>query len=184
MISWNDGPGLIRQTGPGPGVTVGEWAGGVSPRLEALAPLFAAAAIRLTLAPRVQADVWEKALFVEAYGAVGAVARLELGRLRAAPETRALLEQAMHETARVAQASGTPLAADAVARAMARVDSLPPAATASMHRDLQAGRPSELDDQTGAIVRAAERVGLGVPLHRFLFACLWPHEQAARAAQQ
>jgi 2-dehydropantoate 2-reductase len=184
MISWSEGPGFIKQTGPAPGITVGEWDGGLSPRLEALGALFTRAGIRPTLAPRVQADVWEKALFVEAYGAVGAVARLPLGRLREGPGTRALLVQAMTETAQVAAASGQALAAGPVERAMVRVDLLPAEATASMHRDLLAGRPSELDDQTGAILRAAERVGLGdaVPLHRFLFACLWPHEQAARAA--
>ncbi len=183
MISWSEGPGLIKQTGPAPGITVGEWGGGLSPRLEALAALLTSAGIRPTLTKRVQADLWEKALFVEAYGAVGAVARLPLGRLRAAPETRALLEQAMTETARVAAASGQVLADGPVERAMARVDLLPAEATASMHRDLLAGRPSELDDQTGAILRAAQRAGLGdsVPLHRYLFACLWPHEQTARS---
>jgi 2-dehydropantoate 2-reductase len=184
MISWSEGPGLIRQTGPAPGVTMGEWGGGVSARLTPLGALFTAAGIRPNLTPRVQAEVWEKALFVEAYGAVGAVARLNLGQLRGSPETRALLEQAMTETAQVAAASGQTLDR-AVERAMARVDALPAAATASMSRDLLAGRPSELDDQTGAILRAADRVGLGgaVPLHRFLFACLWQHEQAARAGE-
>jgi len=186
MISWSEGPGLIKQTGPAPGITVGEWGGGVTPRLEALGAVLQSAGIRPTLAPRVQGDLWEKALFVEAYGAVGAVARLPLGRLRASPGTRALLEQAMRETARVAAASGQVLGEQPVERAMARIDVLPEAATASMHRDLLANRPSELDDQTGAILRAAERAGVGgeVPLHRFLFSCLWPHEQAARAAQQ
>jgi 2-dehydropantoate 2-reductase len=68
----------------------------------------------------------------------------------------------------------------AVASALAMVDALQADATASMQRDLQAGRPSELRDQTGAIVRMAKESGVPVPINTVLLASLLPQELAAR----
>jgi 2-dehydropantoate 2-reductase len=181
MISWIERPGLLRQTGPAPSVTVGEWSGGGSPRLQQLCEALSDAGISAAIAPRVQDAVWEKALFVEALGAVGAAARLPVGSWRAVPESRALLLGAMRETDAVARACGSELGESAVGRALARIDALPPEATASMQRDLAAGRPSELDDQTGAIVRIAQQRGVAAPLHVALLGALAPHERAARA---
>lgn len=182
MISWVERPGLIRQTGFAPSVTVGEWPGGGSDRLEALRAAFDRAGVAATVSPDIQAAVWEKALFVEALGAVGAAVRLPVGAWRAVSESRALLTSAMTETDAVARAGGTKLGQPAIDRALARIDALPPDATASMQRDVAAGRPSELDDQTGAIVRIAAQRTVEVPVHRFLLGCLVPHERAARAA--
>jgi 2-dehydropantoate 2-reductase len=51
-----------------------------------------------------------------------------------------------------------------------------------MQRDVGAGRPSELDDQTGAVVRLAREAGVPVPVHETLHAALLPQERAARGA--
>jgi 2-dehydropantoate 2-reductase len=72
------------------------------------------------------------------------------------------------------------LGPEAVARALAAIDAMPADATASMQRDVQSGRPSELFDQTGAVVRLARDAALPVPVHAFLWAALLPQEQAAR----
>jgi 2-dehydropantoate 2-reductase len=51
-----------------------------------------------------------------------------------------------------------------------------------MQRDIQAGRRSELQGQTGAVVRLAAECGLAVPVHQCLWATLLPQELAAREA--
>jgi 2-dehydropantoate 2-reductase len=63
------------------------------------------------------------------------------------------------------------------------VDGLPPDSTASMQRDLMDGRPSELEQQTGAIVRLARDAGVPVPVNTFLYAALAPGERRARGAE-
>jgi 2-dehydropantoate 2-reductase len=75
------------------------------------------------------------------------------------------------------------IAPDAVARTVARYDELPATITASMQRDVEAGRPSELHEQTGTVVRLGEQAGVPVPVHRFLLAVLSPQEEAARSAK-
>jgi 2-dehydropantoate 2-reductase len=69
---------------------------------------------------------------------------------------------------------------DAVDRAVAFLEKMPPDATASMQRDIIEGRPSELEAQNGAVVRMGKAVGVDTPLHRFIYYSLLPMEAAAR----
>jgi 2-dehydropantoate 2-reductase len=103
--------------------------------------------------------------------------------MRAEPGVRALLVASAEEVSAVARARGVRIAPDAVARTLARYDELPATITASMQRDVEAGRPSELREQTGAVVRLGEQAGVPVPVHRFLLAVLTPQEEAARSAR-
>jgi 2-dehydropantoate 2-reductase len=182
MLSWIEAPGRIRHVGEQLLVTMGERRGGGSPRLEALAAELRRARIDVAIADDVVAASWEKFLFIEPLGSVGAVTRAPVGVVRSLPETRALLVAAMEETARLARARGVRLPPEAVARALEVVDRLPADATASLQRDVQAGRPSELQDQTGAVVRLGRESAVPLPVHAFLHAALLPQEQAARRA--
>jgi 2-dehydropantoate 2-reductase len=182
MLSWIDGPGRIRHVGEHLRVTLGERRGGSSERVEALAAALRGAQIDVEVAADVEAAAWEKFLFIEPLGAVGAVTRAPVGVVRTLPETRALLVSAMEEVARLARARSVKLPPDAVARALETVDRMPSDATASMQRDVQGGRPSELHDQTGAVVRLGKGSSMPAPIHAFLYAALLPQEQAARRA--
>jgi 2-dehydropantoate 2-reductase len=91
-----------------------------------------------------------------------------------------MLEQGTREVFQVARASKIPLDDDAVARTMAFVAGQPPAGTASMQRDLIAGRPSELEAWNGAVVRLGQRAGVTTTLHAFLYHSLLPLELRAR----
>jgi 2-dehydropantoate 2-reductase len=183
VLAWITGPGAVKHVGGPPRLTIGERGAtrsAPSPRLDALA----AALVRAGAEARVTDDMdrasWEKFLLIEPWGGVSAVARAPVGVVRAVSETRALLVAAMEEVAAVARARGVALPADAVDRTLAVIDAVPAEATASMQRDLGAGRPSELDDQVGAVVRLAAAAGVPVPVHRVLLSALRPQEAAAR----
>jgi 2-dehydropantoate 2-reductase len=155
-------------------------AGGLCFMLSWLEAALTAAGVEARVVDDVDAAAWEKFVFISPVGSVGAVTRAPMGVVRSLPETRALLTQAMEEIAAVGRARGVRLAADVTARAFAIVDRMPADATASMQRDIQAGRPSELLDQTGAVVRMGREVSVAVPANAFMFASLLPQEQAAR----
>jgi 2-dehydropantoate 2-reductase len=185
VFAWIESPGVIRHVGEHLRVTLGERRGrGASPRVEALAATLRAARVDAVVSPDIDAAAWEKFLFIAAFGGVGAVTRSPIGTVRSIPESRALLTGAMEEVAAVGRARGVRIPADAVSKATALVDSLKPDATASMQRDIQAGRPSELLDQTGAVVRMAREAGVPAPIHDVLFAALLPQEEAARRRTQ
>ena len=183
MLAWLERPGYVRHSGETLRVVVGERSGGGSARLQKLVAALTAAKIDAAIADDIEAALWEKFLFIASFGGVAAACRAPAGVMRSVPETRAILIDAMDEVARVARARGVRLSGQAVDRALAMVDALPPEATASMQRDIQAGRPSELEDQVGAVVRLGEELEVPTPVHRTLFATLLPSERQARRAR-
>jgi len=183
VLAWLEGPGAVRHTGFGPRVTLGEMAGGGSDRLERLAVALRRAGMEAAVVPDIRTALWEKFLFIDPLSSVGAVARAPVGEMLAAPETRALLVAAMREVEALGRARGARLAPDAVERTLERVEGLPPEATASMQRDVLAGKPSELHEQTGAVVRLGRAAGVPVPVHQALYGALLPQERRVRAGR-
>ena len=174
------GPGHIRNVLPRPFVTIGELDHATSRRSEQLRQAFEHAGVQVTIAADIHAALWEKLLFVGPFGGVGAVTRAPVGVLRRQVETRSLLEGTMREVFVLARARGVRVGDEAIEKALAGIDLSPEQATASMQRDIMAGRPSELESQLGVVVRLAHQAGVEVPRHTFLYASLLPQERKAR----
>jgi len=182
IVSFVAGPGHIRHTGAVPRVEFGERDGRASARVTALRAAFErCAGVSVGTPPDIEVALWEKFLFIAPFSAVAAVSRVPAGVVRTVPETRGLLEAATREVLALARARGVALGEDAVARTLAYVDGLPEDATASMQRDILEGRPSELEAQTGTIVRLGREAGVPVPANAFLYASLLPSEIKARS---
>lgn len=180
VLAWIAGPGRIQHVGTAPRIALGERGAPPSPRLEALAAALRAAGAEAAVTADVDVAIWDKFLFVEPWGVVGAASRAPIGVMRTVPETRALLERAMREVDALARARGVRLPAETVEAALRRIEAVPADATVSMQRDLGSGRPSELDDQAGAVVRLARDAGVPALVHDALYAALVPQERAAR----
>lgn len=184
VIAALDGPGHVRHTavkpvvefGPRPGAPLGAAAVATA---DALSAIFEGAG----LVPLRPADMaiasWEKFLFIEPIGVVCAASRQSFGVVRTVPELRAVVDAAVQEVISVGRAVGVAWPADARERVWERYDSLPAESSTSMARDLVAGRPSEFDAQTGAVVRLADRHGVDIPAHRVLYALMLPTAIAA-----
>lgn len=184
VLSMIEKPGVVRHTGFTPRVTMGEPSGGGSERLDRLASALRKAGMEAAVTPDIGTALWEKFLLIDPMGSVGAAARASVGEMLEEPETRALLVAAMREVEAVGRARGAKFAAGAVERALGWVKGLPPAATASMQRDVVAGRPSELHEQAGAVVRLGRAAGVPVPVHEALYGVLAPQERRARAPER
>jgi 2-dehydropantoate 2-reductase len=187
IISAVEAPGHIRHSGVPPRVELGELGerdGRQSPRVAALRAAFEQAeGVSVGVPDDIEVALWEKFLFIAPFSGVGAVTRVPAGGFRGVPETRQMLEAAMHEVLALAHARGIALRADAVARTMGFVDALPETATASMQRDILEGRPSELEYQTGTVVRLGRIAGVPVPVGECIYRSLLPLELRARAGQ-
>ncbi|MFD5160273.1 ketopantoate reductase family protein [Streptomyces hawaiiensis] len=129
------------------------------PRLDALAEVFAAAGPATRVLEDETAALWAKMSFLAPFALLTTLYGLPLGdvRTRHRDELTALVE----ETAAISHACGGP--ADP-AQSLARYDAFPPSMKSSMQRDAEAGRPLELDAIGGALLRAAERHGIPVPV--------------------
>ena len=177
-------PGHVRHAGLEPYVAFGELDNRPSQRAQRLREAFARAGVAAEISPDIQVAMWEKFLFIASFSGVGAVTRAPAGVLRSLPETRQMLEQAMHEVLAVAGAHEIALPRGAIPKAMALIDGLPPGGTASMQRDIVGGRRSELESQNGAVVRLGQEVGVATPLHAFIYHSLLPLELRARGRVQ
>jgi 2-dehydropantoate 2-reductase len=88
------------------------------------------------------------------------------------PGIVALAHELLAEVTAVARAEGARLDDDEADRIVAAFEAMPEDSGTSMLYDRLAGRPLEYDALTGAVVRAAERHSLDVPLNRALLALL------------
>jgi len=181
VIAMVAAPGVIRHVGFDPLITIGEWNNKPTPRLSRLVECLRAAGLETRVPENIQVALWEKFEFIASFGGVGGVTRAPAGVIRSLPETRSLLERAMQEIVGLAQACGVPVPEGSVASTMRFIDSLPPEGTASMQRDLVNGRPSELEAQSGAVVRLGRAHSFRTPVHEFIYSALLPGERRARA---
>jgi 2-dehydropantoate 2-reductase len=175
-------PGHVRHFAAVPVIRFGELDGAESPRLVELAEAFGRAGVEAVHTREVVLAMWRKFLLIVGYGGIGALARVSIGPLLRNPETRELLATAMREVVEVANARGVGLSPADMESTFAYLERLPEAATTSLQRDIMAGRPSELDAWTGAVVRLAEVAGVEVPLNAVIRALLGAQERQSRGS--
>ena len=180
VIARTSEPGVVEDMGFHPLIAAGELQRTSPSRLEEIAKLFESAGVAFERPANIETTVWEKFLFIASVSGVGAITRTEIGTLRRLPETRDLLAQSMTETFRVGLAKGVGFSDTIVDETMKFIDTLPEGSTASLQRDIMAGRPSELESQIGAVVRFGEALGVDTPINRFIYSALLPMELAAR----
>jgi 2-dehydropantoate 2-reductase len=173
-------PGHVRHIGGATFIKFGELDGRRSRRVEALRDAFIRARVDAEVPADIRAVLWEKFLLVVPFGGLGAVTRAPIGVLVNEPRTRALLAQGMREIEALARALGVRLASDIVGRTLGVLDAVTPSGTSSLQRDIAAGKRSELDEWTGAVVRLGRHAGVPTPLHDVLYAALLPQERRAR----
>lgn len=180
VFSMIEAPGVIRQFNPGAYVEVGELGGGASKRIEAVREAFASAGVDAKASADIRTALWKKLLTVSSWAGLGALSRSPIGVIRQLPETRALVDRAMDEGIAVGRALGYAIADGFKAELWTFYDALSPDATASMLRDIMAGKPSELDAWNGAVVRFGKQTGVATPVHTFTYHALLPMEKRAR----
>jgi len=181
LVAYVVEPGFVRHAASDPFVTFGELNNEVTRRVELLHEAFAGAeGVTATIAADIHAAVWSKFMFITAWSGIGAVSRCSIGTICSQPETRELLRQALTEVYEVALARKVRMAPDSVESCIAMFDQVPATGTASMQRDIMAGRPSELEQQNGAVVRLGREVSVETPLNSYIYRSLIPMERRAR----
>ena len=185
LITFIVEPGHICHAGADPFIRFGELDNRPSERVERLRQVFdRTSGLTAEISPDIHVAMWQKFVFVTSFSGVGAVTRAPIGVLRSQPGTRMMLEQTICEIYNVARACNIALPKNVIDKTMEFLDSLPPDGTASMQRDIMNGRPSELESQTGAVVRLGKEVEIQTPINNFIYQSLLPMEMRARGQLQ
>jgi 2-dehydropantoate 2-reductase len=101
--------------------------------------------------------MWSKIVFLAPFALTTTAAERTTGDVIADPAWKSQLESCVREACAVAVAEGANVDADSVFAAMLK---MPPNMRSSMQKDVQAGKPPELDAIAGPILRGARKHGL------------------------
>lgn len=181
MICMVESPGIILHAGLEPYLAFGELDGKLSTRVEKVAKVFAETqGLIVETTQNILEELWLKFMIIAPWSGVGALTRSPIGVFRSMDETRGLLLASIREVFDVARGNGVDLAEKHLESIIAFMDQAPAQGTASMQRDIMEGRPSELNEQCGAVLRYGEKCGIQTPVNRFIYNSLLPLERKAR----
>jgi 2-dehydropantoate 2-reductase len=142
----------------------GELDGGVTPRIQALDAFLKVADIGARLSKVITRELWEKWALLSSLGAITCLMRGTIGEVEASNGGAAFARRLFDEVTGIIRAVGEPPSGgfDEFARALltARDSGL----ASSMFRDVQRGRPVEVEDILGDLVARATRAGITAPL--------------------
>ena len=138
------------------------------PGFEAVANLLAAAGFRARVEPDIAAARLAKLLVNVAINPLAAIFRVPNGALLAPPH-RVLLDALVTEAWPVLRAAGLLLDEVSARERVIAVATATAANRASMLQDVLAGRRTEIDAITGALLALAEGQGVELPTHRAVF---------------
>lgn len=165
-------PGVVERRSQFQRVVVGEKAGGTSERVERIVAAFQEAGVEARASEDIIADLWRKLAFIASLAAACGLARAPVGVVRKAPLGWLMIQRAVHEVIAVAQARGVALTAEDEAKILSFAESLADPLKPSLLVDLEAGRPTEIEDLSGAISRLGRLAGVETPVHDVATAAL------------
>lgn len=140
---------------------IGEPAGGLSPRVQALSALFTQAGFAVTASERIQRDIWFKLWGNMTMNPVSAITGAPCDRILDDELVRGFCSAVMREAQAIGARIGIPIDQDpderhAVTRQMGSFKT-------SMLQDVEAGRPIELDALVGAVREIGRHLGVATP---------------------
>jgi 2-dehydropantoate 2-reductase len=171
------GPGRVAETASG--VTkLGPFAGDDLAGAERTAQVLRAAGLEAIVSADVRYDIWSKLVLNAAANPTGALTGLAADALVEHGPMWQLMQALAREAVSVARAEGYDMDPDATIATIRDVLVKAGSSRASMLQDFDAGRRSEIDVITGAVVRAAARHGIDVPHNATILALVQGAEQA------
>ena len=140
--------------------------------------VFRDAGIEAELSPNPLRVLWEKFVVLSALSGITSAAQTRPKELLQFPDARKMFCDAMEEALAVGLAKGVDLPANLVRDSLNYIDGLPDFQN-TMHSDYEAGRPTELDALSGAVIRLGNQIGVKTPVHGYLYSVLLPHKDGA-----
>lgn len=175
-----EAPGVIGQYSQFRRIALGELNGRTTPRLQAVYNAILSSGVTVELSENILKILWTKFVFIAPVMLMGSLTRMTFGDYREVPEARVVLSEAINEVAALAKASGVTLDGDVAAKTLAFIDSSEPGIKPSMQRDVESGKPSELESMIGVAVRLGIKYNVPTPVMRLAYAILKPRELKAQ----
>ncbi|MEC9432081.1 MAG: 2-dehydropantoate 2-reductase [Pseudomonadota bacterium] len=145
-----------------------------SERALKIAEAMTAAGIDAAVPEDIRVALWKKFMMLATLAGTTAAGRCAAGDIHASPALSALAARAVAEIGALARAEGVAITEADEAATVEQIGKMPAAMRASMAKDLDAGRPIEVDWLSGAVARMSAARGLDAPAHAAMAALLAP----------
>lgn len=155
-----DAPGVIHHV-QGDGLVIGQPDGRGSPDLQSTAELLSDAGFKLTVADRIQRDIWFKLWGNLTMNPLSALTGATCDRILDDDAVRDFTSAVMREAGLIGQHIGCPI--DQQPEERHAITRKLGAFKTSMLQDREAGRPMEIDAIVGAVQDVARHLGLATP---------------------
>ena len=142
----------------------GELNGSVTPRIQALDAFLKSADIGARLSPVITRELWEKWAVLSSLGAITCLMGGSIGEIEASPGGAAFALRLFDEVAGIIRTVGEAPSPAFVKSAREVLTAPGSALTSSMFRDVQRGRPIEVETIIGDLVKRATAAGIAAPL--------------------
>ncbi len=172
--------GIINHFFYPPEINIGELNNEKTNRVLKLQTTFEKAKFKTIIPNDIIADIWKKFMFICTVSGLGGLTRVSIGRMVENKKTYKLLNDTCQEIYEIALIKGIKLPEDMVGLMMSFISAQDFDSTASTQRDIMEGRPSELENFNGYIVKQGVKHGIKTPVNSFIYNCLLPQEQKAR----
>ncbi|APG61002.1 ketopantoate reductase family protein [Christiangramia salexigens] len=180
VVSYIETPGKIKHSAFEPTISFGEIDNRLSKRIKELKALFDASGIKNFNPENIQLEIWKKFLFITTVSGIGGLTRVSIDKIRESDYLYKMMQDTANEIKELANAKNIPITREHVKQVFKTIHSQPAGTTASTQRDIMNGKPSELDNFNGYIVKEAARLGVDAPVNRSIYECLKPMETLAR----
>ena len=173
------GPGHIHQSGSTAMIEFGEDNGSETERTSAVKKLLEREGIQVKVSSNIVDTLWNKMVSVGAIGTVMAASRASFVEVLASPHGEHTVRTVMEEIVAVGQSQGVTFPPRCVESKMADAIAEAEETQASLQYDLNNGKPLELDDILGAVVRIGRDAGVPVPASAALVTVLDKFKQGS-----
>ncbi|HEV8059044.1 MAG TPA: 2-dehydropantoate 2-reductase [Gemmataceae bacterium] len=171
-----DGKGRILHLTDAQRISLGERAGGLSPRVEAVAAAMAGAGFESRASDKIVLDMWEKWVFLATLAGMTCLMRASVGDIVAAGGSD-LASALLEECRSIAVAAGWPPRPEFMKAASERLLDPTSTMTASMLADVERGGRTEADHILGDLLRRRGQLsGVDQSLLRIAFTSIKAHE--------
>ena len=141
---------------------------GDSSRFEPIAETFSECGFPCEVCDQVQGMIWDKLMINASSSVLSGILQVPQGYVEKDPFAWKIAQKLIRELCATATADGYPFDAEAqIARIQKHLQNAPDGFT-SIYADLKAGRKTEVDVISGAVVRAGQRHQVAVPTHELM----------------
>ncbi len=161
--AFKDEAGIIHQQGKIFKVIFGPIGSAVTPDMEEVAADLVAAGIKGTATADIQREAFRKFAYISPYAATGAYYRATAKEIQDSPEMRDLFTALSEELIALGHALKIPIDEDQLQRNIQTLEHSHPDSTASLQKDLDANKRSEVDGLIGEVLRLGKENGVSLP---------------------